>query len=117
MADNSMNGAMQPIQPIQDLRGAAAVEDVVNQLNPQQLAMLAMGKDPFGADSGMLGGQPGVQAAAQAGDAQAQVLAAQQVVDNLYNALAGIQPNDETSALAAASIQTAIDALTGGLQK
>lgn len=111
-----MAGAMQPIQPMQDLRGNAAIDDVIGALNPQELAALAQGRDPFGADQGMLGGQPGIGMPA-AGNAQAQVLQAQQVVENLYNALAGINPQDETSALAAASIQTAIDALTGGLQQ
>lgn len=111
-----MAGAMQPIQPMQDLRGNAAINDIIGALNPQEMALLAQGQDPFGADQGMLGGQPGMPAAAS-GNAQVQALQAQQVVENLYNALAGINPTDETSALAASSIQTAIDALTGGLQK
>ena len=111
-----MAGAMQPIQPMQDLRGNAAIDDIIGALNPQEMALLAQGQDPFGGDQGMLGGQPGMPAATS-GNAQVQALQAQQVVENLYNALAGINPTDETSALAASSIQTAIDALTGGLQK
>lgn len=111
-----MAGTMQPIQPMQDLRGNAAINDIIGALNPQEMALLAQGQDPFGADQGMLGGQPGMPAAVP-GNAQVQALQAQQVVENLYNALAGINPTDETSALAASSIQTAIDALTGGLQK
>ncbi len=116
MAGQNMAGAMQPIQPMQDLRGNAAINDIISALNPQEMALLAQGQDPFGGDQGMLGGQPGMPAAAP-GNAQVQALQAQQVVENLYNALAGINPTDETSALAASSIQTAIDALTGGLQK
>lgn len=118
-----MAGAMQPIQPMQDLRGNAAINDIIGALNPQEMALLAQGQDPFGGDQGMLGGQPGMPAASsgnaqvQAMQAQVQAMQAQQVVENLYNALAGLNPSDETSALAASSIQTAIDALTGGLQK
>ena len=107
---------MQPIQPMQDLRGNAAINDIIGALNPQEMALLAQGQDPFGGDQGMLGGQPGMPAVSS-GNAQVQAMQAQQVVENLYNALAGINPSDETSALAASSIQTAIDALTGGLQK
>lgn len=112
-----MAGAMQPIQPMQDLRGNAAINDIIGALNPQEMALLAQGQDPFGGDQGMLGGQPGMPAAVPGMPAAVQALQAQQVVENLYNALAGINPTDETSALAASSIQTAIDALTGGLQK
>lgn len=116
MAGQNLAGAMQPIAPMKDLRGEASMQDLVAMLNPQEQALLAQGRDPFGGDQGMLGGQPGMPAS-QAGSAQAQALQAQAVVENLYNALQGINPQDETSALAAASIQTAIDALTGGLQQ
>lgn len=105
--------AMQPIKPIKDLRGVASIADMLGTLDPQDAALLAQGIDPYSGDMGqntMMNNTP-------ASNPQDAAQKAQAVMDSLYMALSGITPSDERSALAAASIQQAIDALSGGLEE
>ena len=82
-------------------------------LDPQDAALLAQGIDPYGGDIS----QESRMNNFPASDPQEAAQKAQAVMDSLYMALSGITPSDERSALAAASIQQAIDALSGGLEE
>lgn len=115
---------------VQPITGQASMEAAVAALNPQERAMVAQGLDPFGADQGMLGGQPGIAQAPIPGaipqpaipqptTAQPAGLSPESrmaIGAMLEQSLAAIgQPASEADAAAAQSIQNALMALGGGM--
>ena len=120
---------------VQPITGQASMEAAVAALNPQERAMVAQGLDPFGADQGMLGGQPGIAqapipgaipqpagpqpAGPQPAGPQPAGLSPESrmaIGAMLEQSLAAIgQPASEADAAAAQSIQNALMALGGGM--
>lgn len=110
---------------VQPITGQASMEAAVAALNPQERAMVSQGLDPFGADQGMLGGQPGIAQAPIPGaipqptTAQPAGLSPESrmaIGAMLEQSLAAIgQPASEADAAAAQSIQNALMALGGGM--
>lgn len=94
--------------------GNASIEDVLNALSPQEAALLQQGIDPFGADQVPMESLPQVpmpqgpmpQAAPNALD----------TINMLQQILGTIPQDSQMGAVAAGSIQTAIDALGAGAQ-
>lgn len=102
---------------VQPMTGPASVDAAIAALNPQEQAMLAAGIDPFGADQGMMEGQPGVaqgtpQQAASPGLTLEARLAIGQALSQTLAAIG--QPTNEADAVAVQSIQNALTALAGG---
>ena len=105
---------------VQPITGQASMEAAVAALNPQERAMVAQGLDPFGADQGMLGGQPGIaQTPIPGAGAQPAGLSPESrmaIGAMLEQSLAAIgQPASEADAAVAQSIQDALMALGGGM--
>ena len=100
--------------------GNASIEDVLKALSPADAAMLQQGIDPFGYDQVPMESLPGA-GMPQAGMPQAQNPNPQtpNAIDtiNMLQQILGTIPQDsQMGAVAAGSIQTAIDALGAGAQ-
>lgn len=94
--------------------GNASIEDVLNALSPQEAALVQQGIDPFGADQVPMESLPQPQ-----GQAPMPAQAAPNALDtiNMLQQILGTIPQDsQMGAVAAGSIQTAIDALGAGAQ-
>lgn len=105
---------------VQPITGPASMDAAIAALSPQELAMAQAGIDPYGADQGMMQGQPGIaQAQSQGAISQPATLtpeARMAIGQVLQESLAAIgQPASEQDAVAAQSIQNALMALTGGM--
>lgn len=95
--------------------GNASIEDVLNALSPQDAAMLQQGIDPFGADQVPMESLPQPMPQGQAPMPQAAPNAIDTI--NMLQQILGTIPQDsQMGAVAAGSIQTAIDALGAGAQ-
>lgn len=95
--------------------GNASIEDVLNALSPQEAAMLQQGIDPFGADQVPMESLPQPMPQGQAPMPQAAPNALDTI--NMLQQILGTIPQDsQMGAVAAGSIQTAIDALGAGAQ-
>ena len=95
--------------------GNASIEDVLNALGPEGAAMLQQGIDPFGADQVPMESLPQVPMPTNV----PQPAAAPNALDtiNMLQQILGTIPQDsQMGAVAAGSIQTAIDALGAGAQ-
>lgn len=109
---------------VQPITGPASVDAALAALNPQELAMVSQGIDPYGADQGMMQEQGAVNAeiaGANGGGAipaqptltpQTRAAIGQALQDSL--SVLG-QPATEADAVAVQSIQNAIAALSGGI--
>lgn len=97
--------------------GNASIEDVLKALSPADAAMLQQGIDPFGYDQVPMESLPGAQG--QVPMPNAQNPATPNAIDtiNMLQQILGTIPQDsQMGAVAAGSIQTAIDALGAGAQ-
>ena len=95
--------------------GNASIEDVLNALSPQDAALLQQGIDPFGADQVPMESLPQPMPQGQAPMPQAAPNALDTI--NMLQQILGTIPQDsQMGAVAAGSIQTAIDALGAGAQ-
>lgn len=95
--------------------GNASIEDVLNALSPQDAAMLQQGIDPFGADQVPMESLPQVPMPTNVPQAPAAPNAIDTI--NMLQQILGTIPQDsQMGAVAAGSIQTAIDALGAGAQ-
>ena len=98
--------------------GNASIEDVLKALSPADAAMLQQGIDPFGYDQVPMESLPGVgmpQAGVQ-NPAVPQTPNALDTINMLQQILGTIPQDSQMGAVAAGSIQTAIDALGAGAQ-
>ena len=99
--------------------GNASIEDVLKALSPAEAAQVQQGIDPFGYDQVPMESLPQV-GMPQAGTPMPQVNpAAPNALDtiNMLQQILGTIPQDsQMGAVAAGSIQTAIDALGAGAQ-
>lgn len=95
--------------------GNASIEDVLNALSPQDAALLQQGIDPFGADQVPMESLPQPQGQVPMPAPQAAPNALDTI--NMLQQILGTIPQDsQMGAVAAGSIQTAIDALGAGAQ-
>ncbi len=97
--------------------GNASIEDVLKALSPADAALLQQGIDPFGYDQVPMESLPG--AGMPAGMPQAPAPQTPNALDtiNMLQQILGTIPQDsQMGAVAAGSIQTAIDALGAGAQ-
>ena len=93
--------------------GNASIEDVLNALSPQDAALLQQGIDPFGADQVSMESLPQPQGQAPMPQAAPNAL---DTINMLQQILGTIPQDSQMGAVAAGSIQTAIDALGAGAQ-
>lgn len=94
--------------------GNASIEDVLNALSPQDAALLQQGIDPFGADQVPMESLP--QPMPQGPMPAPAALNALDTINMLQQILGTIPQDSQMGAVAAGSIQTAIDALGAGAQ-
>lgn len=95
--------------------GNASIEDVLNALSPQDMALVQQGIDPFGADQVPMESLPQPQGQVPMPAPQAAPNALDTI--NMLQQILGTIPQDsQMGAVAAGSIQTAIDALGAGAQ-
>lgn len=95
--------------------GNASIEDVLNALSPQDAALLQQGIDPFGADQVPMESLPQPMPQGQ-GPMPAAAPNALDTINMLQQILGTIPQDSQMGAVAAGSIQTAIDALGAGAQ-
>ena len=97
--------------------GNASIEDVLKALSPADAAMLQQGIDPFGYDQVPMESLPGVQGQAPMPNVpNPQTPNALDTINMLQQILGTIPQDSQMGAVAAGSIQTAIDALGAGAQ-
>ena len=95
--------------------GNASIEDVLNALSPQDAALAQQGIDPFGADQVPMESLPQVPMPTNV-PAPAAAPNALDTINMLQQILGTIPQDSQMGAVAAGSIQTAIDALGAGAQ-
>ena len=97
--------------------GNASIEDVLKALSPADAAMLQQGIDPFGYDQVPMESLPQGQVPMPNASAQnPQTPNALDTINMLQQILGTIPQDSQMGAVAAGSIQTAIDALGAGAQ-
>lgn len=96
--------------------GNASIEDVLNALSPQDAALLQQGIDPFGADQVPMESLPQVPLPTGQVPMPAPAPNALDTIKMLQQILGTIPQDSQMGAVAAGSIQTAIDALGAGAQ-
>lgn len=95
--------------------GNASIEDVLKALSPSDMALIQQGIDPFGADQVPMESLP--EGVMPGGVPQAPAtLNALDTINMLQQILGTIPQDSQMGAVAAGSIQTAIDALGAGAQ-
>lgn len=110
------NGLQNVVAAAQPITGESSIEAALAALSPQEQAAVMAGVDPYGADSGMMGGQPAVNPAvpANGGAPQAGLSpeARMAIAENLATILNSVgTPTNEADAAFTSSIQNAIMAL------
>lgn len=93
--------------------GNASIEDVLSALSPQDLVLAQQGIDPFGADQVPMESLPQVPMPTNVPPAAPNAL---DTINMLQQILGTIPQDSQMGAVAAGSIQTAIDALGAGAQ-
>ena len=95
--------------------GNASIEDVLKALSPQDLALAQQGIDPFGYDQAPMESLPQGQVPMPQ-NPNPQTPNALDTINMLQQILGTIPQDSQMGAVAAGSIQTAIDALGAGAQ-
>ena len=96
--------------------GNASIEDVLKALSPADAAMLQQGIDPFGYDQVPMESLPGAQGQVPMPQNPNPAPNAIDTINMLQQILGTIPQDSQMGAVAAGSIQTAIDALGAGAQ-
>lgn len=96
--------------------GNASIEDVLNALSPQDAALLQQGIDPFGYDQVPMESLPQPMPQGQGPMPAPAAPNALDTINMLQQILGTIPQDSQMGAVAAGSIQTAIDALGAGAQ-
>lgn len=110
------NGLQNVVAAAQPITGESSIEAALAALSPQEQAAVMAGVDPYGADAGMMGGQPAVapEMMAQTTGPQPGLSpeARMAIAENLATILNSVgTPTNEADAAFTSSIQNAIMAL------
>lgn len=114
MKNNNLNVAGAANAPA--VGGNASIEDVLNALSPADAALLQQGIDPFGYDQAPMESLPQVGVPTQNPATPNPTPNALDTINMLQQILGTIPQDSQMGAVAAGSIQTAIDALGAGAQ-